>query len=145
MHTYTAVVNSLSAELCNCFAVRQAARRITRLYEKHLAEVDLTSAQFSILVTVQEVEGITMSELADALGMERTTLVRALKPLERRHWIRTSKGSTPRQLHLSLTPAGRRQKGLAEQRWHDAQSEFESAVGSERAQRMRRDLLNLSF
>jgi DNA-binding MarR family transcriptional regulator len=145
MHTYNGIVSPLSTELCNCFAVRQAARRITRLYERHLAEADLTSAQFSILVAVCEVEDITMSELADAMGMDRTTLVRALKPLERRQWIRTAKGSAPRQLHLSLTPAGRRQKAVAEQCWRAAQSEFEREVGSERAERMRRDLLDLSI
>jgi DNA-binding MarR family transcriptional regulator len=138
-------MNSSSTELCNCFAVRQAARRITRLYERHLAEVELTSAQFSILVAIQETDGITMSELAGTLGMERTTLVRALKPLERRHWIRTSKGPTPRQLHLSLTPSGVRQKVLAEQHWQAAQSEFERVVGPDRAERMRLELLNLSF
>ena len=138
-------MESSSAELCNCFAVRQAARRITRLYERHLSETGLTSAQFSILVTVGEREGITMAELAEAMGMDRTTLLRALKPLTRPGWVRASKGDAPRQLHLSLTAPGRRQQALAAQRWQAAQHEFENEVGRERAARLRRDLLHLPF
>jgi len=138
-------MESSSAELCNCFAVRQAARRITRLYERHLSEVRLTSAQFSILVAVGEREGITMAQLAQAMGMDRTTLLRALKPLTRQSWVRASRGDAPRQLRLSLTASGRRQKALAAQRWRAAQHEFENEVGSERAARMRRDLLDLPF
>jgi hypothetical protein len=64
-------------DLCNCFAARQAARHITRLYEKHLAEADVTSAQFSILVVLDEKRRASMSEMADALVMDRTTLLRA--------------------------------------------------------------------
>jgi len=65
-------------ELCNCFAARQAARHLTRQYERHLSGAELTSAQFSILVAVEEAGEMTMNELADALVMDRTTLLRAL-------------------------------------------------------------------
>jgi hypothetical protein len=34
-------------ELCNCFAARQASRHLTKLYERHLADAEVTSAQFS--------------------------------------------------------------------------------------------------
>jgi len=44
------VRNTTLLNLCNCFATRQAARHVTRLYERHLAGADVTSAQYSILV-----------------------------------------------------------------------------------------------
>ena len=53
-------------ELCSCFAARQAARYLTKLYERHLADVELTSAQFSILVGLDEAGEMTMNELAAA-------------------------------------------------------------------------------
>src|SRR5215475_5555337 len=96
-------------ELCNCFTVRQAARRITRLYEKHLAAVQLTSAQFSILVLLAEQPQITMSALAAGMGMDRTTLLRAIKPLQREQLLLSQRSpEDPRQLLFSLSAAGRR-------------------------------------
>ena len=56
-------------EFCNCFAVRQAARHLTKLYERHLSGAQLTSAQFSILVALEEAGEMTMSELAKVIGL----------------------------------------------------------------------------
>lgn len=130
---------------CNCFAARQAARRITRLYERHLSDAGLTSAQFSILVLLEEKRQAAMVELAKVLGMDRTTLLRALKPLQRQHLIETRPGAADaRQLTLSLSAAGQRKLKHGMRLWQDAQREFESQVGSEQAARLRRDLLALS-
>ena len=130
---------------CNCFAARQAARRITRLYERHLSEAGLTSAQFSILVLLDERNRATMAELAKLLGMDRTTLLRALKPLQREHLIETRPSAADaRQLALSLSAAGLRRLRDAARLWRTAQSEFEAQVGSDHAARLRRDLLALA-
>jgi DNA-binding MarR family transcriptional regulator len=132
-------------ELCNCFAVRQAARHLTKHYERHLSGAELTSAQFSILAAIDGAGAMTMSELAKAMVMDRTTLVRAIKPLQQGELVisRPKEGS-PRQLSLSLSAAGGRRlkKGLA--LWAKAQEEFEAAIGSAEAARMRRELLAVS-
>lgn len=131
-------------DACNCFAARQAARRITRLYERHLAEAGLTSAQFSILVLLNEKGGSAMAGMAQTLGMDRTTLLRALKPLQREHLVETRPGARDtRRLALSLSAAGRRKLKRGMRLWQSAQREFEGQVGSERAARLRRDLLAL--
>jgi DNA-binding MarR family transcriptional regulator len=137
--------DSTRLSACNCFAARQAARRITRLYERHLSEAGLTSAQFSILVLLDEHTGATMAELARLLAMDRTTLLRALKPLQREHLVETRPSDTDaRQIALSLSAAGLRKLRDAARLWRTAQAEFESRVGSEHAARLRRDLLALS-
>jgi len=133
-------------DLCNCFAARQAARHITRLYERHLAVADLTSAQFSILVVLDEKRRASMSDLADALVMDRTTLLRAVKPLQRDGFVTGKRGQgegDPRQVSLSLSAAGREKLKEAMTRWLSAQREFEAQVGPARAARMRSDLLTL--
>jgi DNA-binding MarR family transcriptional regulator len=133
-------------DLCNCFATRQAARHITRLYEKHLAEADVTSAQFSILVVLDEMRRASMSEMADLLVMERTTLLRAVKPLQRDGLVTAKRGDgegDPRQVSFSLTAVGRNKLKDAMTRWMSAQQEFEAQVGPARAARMRSDLLAL--
>jgi DNA-binding MarR family transcriptional regulator len=133
-------------DLCNCFATRQAARHITRLYEKHLAEADVTSAQFSILVVLDEKRRAPMSDLADALVMDRTTLLRAVKPLQRDGFVIAKRGDgegDPRQVTFSLTAAGRDKLKDAMTYWMSAQQEFEAQVGPTRAARMRTDLFAL--
>jgi DNA-binding MarR family transcriptional regulator len=130
---------------CNCFAVRQAARQVTKLYERHLAEADLTSAQFSILGALGEGGPMTMTDLAGILVMERTTLLRAMKPLQREDLLKsTSSSEDPRQLVFSLSAAGVRKLKEALPLWRKAQEEFEAEVGASEAARLRRSLLALA-
>jgi DNA-binding MarR family transcriptional regulator len=132
-------------EACNCFATRQAARHITRIYEKHLAGAHLTSAQFSILVSLDEKEDMSMNELSAALVMDRTTLLRALKPLQREGLLKNQPNKQDtRQLLLSLSTEGQRRLKMAVRLWRNAQTEFEEQVGRSRAARMRRDLMAVS-
>ena len=107
--------------------------------------MQLTSAQFSILVLLDEKAEMTMHELAGAMVMDRTTLLRAIKPLQREGLLRSRPNeSDARQLLLSLSPAGQRKLKEAMRRWQSAQREFEGQVGSARAARLRRDLLALA-
>jgi DNA-binding MarR family transcriptional regulator len=146
MHRYSGNVRkATNLDLCNCFATRQAARHVTRLYERHLAGAEVTSAQYSILVLLDEQRGMTMNELAAALVMDRTTLLRALKPLQRDGLVNSKRSeSDPRQLILALSAAGQRKLKEAARLWQRAQTEFETQVGSARAARMRSDLLALA-
>jgi DNA-binding MarR family transcriptional regulator len=132
-----------SLDDCYCFAARQAARRITRLYEKHLAPAGLTSAQFSILRTLKYRPNLTMSVLANDMGMDRTTLLRAVKPLKRDKLVITASGETDsRQITFSLSEQGQGKVDAALRLWQKAQSEFEEQVGKARASRLRRELLD---
>ena len=130
---------------CHCFAVRQAARQVTRLYERHLADAQLTSAQFSILGALHEGGPITMADLAGVLVMDRTTLLRAMKPLQREGFLKnTSSPADPRQLVFTLSPAGERKLKQALPLWNKAQEEFEAEVGPREAGQLRRSLLALA-
>jgi DNA-binding MarR family transcriptional regulator len=136
---------SKALSLCNCFAVRQAARQVTRQYERHFALAQLTSAQFSILVALSEEGRMTMLDLAKVLVMDRTTLLRAMKPLQREELLRSAASDAdPRQLVFSLSPAGERKLKQAIPLWTQAQEEFESAMGSREAGRLRIALLALA-
>ena len=130
---------------CNCFAIRQAARHVTRLYETHLAQAGLTSAQFSILGALGEAGPLTMADLASALVMDRTTLLRAMKPLQREDLLKSSAGAAdPRQLVFALSTAGERRLKEALPLWGKAQEEFEAEIGPRQAAQLRRGLLTLA-
>jgi DNA-binding MarR family transcriptional regulator len=138
------MTSSSALNLCNCFAIRQAARHVTKLYERHLGAAQLTSAQFSILVALGEAGQMTMAELAEALVMDRTTLLRAMKPLQRQELSRSaSSGEDPRQFVFRLSSAGERRLRQAMPLWVKAQEELEAEIGSRNATRLRRSLLEL--
>ena len=146
MHIYGEGMNGTSPlNACSCFATRQAARHVTRLYERHLARAHVTSTQFSILVLLGETPGMTMSELALAMVMDRTSLVRAIKPMQRDGWLTTERDTQEtRKLVLSLTALGHSKVREAMPLWEKAQQEFEGQVGPERAAQWRQDFLDMT-
>jgi DNA-binding MarR family transcriptional regulator len=124
--------------LCNCFASRKAARLITRLYEDRLATVGLTSTQLSILIYVDEIESASMKDLVEVLVMERTSVVRALQPLERDGLLAIGPHEEDaRRNVVRLTDAGRRKLVEAMPVWQAAQEEFERRFGAELASQLR--------
>ena len=68
---------------CNCLAIRQAARYVTQLYDRHLARSGLRTSQYGILARLKRLGATTINELAAELVMDRTTLGRNIRPLER--------------------------------------------------------------
>ncbi|WP_426122312.1 MarR family winged helix-turn-helix transcriptional regulator [Pararhizobium sp. PWRC1-1] len=131
-----------SIAACNCFAIRQAARFVSQLYERHYARAEITAAQFSLMVYIAEVGKAGMAEMAEAMVMDRTTLVRALKPLERDGYVVSEpEGKGSRKLLLSLSANGQQKLSEGVECWHAAQAEYAELVGVERADNLREMLL----
>ena len=130
---------------CNCFALRQAARYVTQIYERHLGQVGVTPAQFTILAKLSRRSNLTMVDLADEMVMDRTTLVRALKPLQRDGLVSVESAEHDARTHVfSLTKRGERLYGEAVQAWRAAQEEFEQKFGHARAKALRAELFSLT-
>ncbi|GAB7530221.1 MarR family winged helix-turn-helix transcriptional regulator [Pseudomonas sp. 3A(2025)] len=126
--------------LCHCHAVRRHARFLTRLYDRHLSVANLSISQFSILVQVSRNPDIAIAELAEAMVMERTTLVRALKPLQAEGLIHSRAEGPRAALRLSLSEQGGLKVKEARPFWLAAQQEYEDLVGAERAVSIRESL-----
>jgi DNA-binding MarR family transcriptional regulator len=133
-----------SPEHDDCFAVRQAARHLSQLYERHLCAAGLTPTQFSILGALGRESSLTMAELARSMVMERTTLVRALRPLLRSALVADAPGSGERRRRLALTAQGRTRLSAAHVHWRAAQDEFERRFGAQRAAWLRRELFRIT-
>jgi DNA-binding MarR family transcriptional regulator len=125
-------------EECTCLAVRQAARHITQLYDQHLAAAGLRTSQFSILVKLRRLGPITINALADVMVMDRTTLGRNILPLERDGLISVAPGVKDRRSkELRLTEAGAERLRAGYVGWKEAQRQFATAFGDERAAGLR--------
>jgi DNA-binding MarR family transcriptional regulator len=92
---------------CLCLHVQRAARSLARLFDEALRPVDLTNQQFSLLMSLNRPEPPPLGPVANLLGMDRTTLTAALKPLERRGLVVVTAGEKDRRNRLlAITPEG---------------------------------------
>ena len=107
---------------CRCLNAQREARQLARRYDAALKPVGLTSGQFAILASLNQPEPTPLSRVAEALGLERTTLTRNLQPLEDAKLVGTAPGSSDRRMrHLLLTAAGRDRLRMAMPLWREAQ------------------------
>jgi DNA-binding MarR family transcriptional regulator len=121
-------------ELCNCGALRQAARRVTKLYDDALSPIGLGVNQFSILARLSLVGPSTIQNLARLLVMDRSTLGHLLRPLEKRGLIKLEVSEQDRRSRMvALTQLGKAVVAKALPRWALAQRRFESTFGKEAA------------
>jgi DNA-binding MarR family transcriptional regulator len=128
----------LNRELCNCLALRQAARHVTQFYDQFLAAAGLRTTQFSILARLQRLGPMTISALAADLGMDRTTLGRNLQPLERQRLVAVVKGRADRRSReIRLTDTGAERLRTAVEGWVKAQARFEAVFGEQRSSELR--------
>ena len=92
---------------CLCLHVQRAARILARLFDEALRPLGLTNQQFSLLMSLNRPEPPTLGPVAELLGMDRTTLTAALKPLERRGLLQVQPDAKDRRSRrLSLTTEG---------------------------------------
>jgi DNA-binding MarR family transcriptional regulator len=108
-----------------------------------MAPAGVNSSQFSILSVVEHSPGITVAELAGALVMDRTTLVRALQPLQRSGLVVSEPPPRGHAHRLFVTQLGKAKLSEAFPLWSAAQQQFEAEFGKDRAQAMREILSGL--
>jgi len=119
---------------CYCLAARRRAREITRLYDRRLREYGLRSTQFSVLAILAMNDSMPLVKVANALGLERTTLTRSAVLLEKRGWIRSDASSDARMRPLRLTKSGRQKVERAFRGWKAAQQEAKRRFGADSIQ-----------
>lgn len=132
------------AATCACLQVRRAARAVTRLYDQTLRPVDLKITQFTVLIAVSLAGSLSITELAEHLGMERTTLTRNLRPLERRGVLEISPEGYRRVRTATITSAGRELVAQALPLWQKAQTALRVQLGPETWNVLERGLQQLA-
>jgi DNA-binding MarR family transcriptional regulator len=129
--------------ICNCLAVRQAARHVTQFYDRHMAAEGLRSTQYSIIARLDRTGPLTINQLAAFIVMDRTAMGRALRPLERDGLVTIAPGKDERTRVVRLTTAGKAKAKSAITHWRQAQKAFEASFGAEAATRLRSDLARM--
>ncbi|OLP18633.1 MarR family transcriptional regulator [Leptolyngbya sp. 'hensonii'] len=136
MHETTVPLNLAQLEeigtSCTCFNLRKASRAVTQFFDQELEPSGLLVTQFTILVAIAISGSGTISDLAQVLAMDRTTLTRNLKPLERDDFIQIEPGPDQRTRIVNLTETGQVALAQAIPLWETAQTHLIGKLGQER-------------
>jgi DNA-binding MarR family transcriptional regulator len=125
------------ARECPTVRARQASRALTRVYDDALRPVGLQMSQFSVLIAIASASGAgaTISALAGALLMDRTTLTRNLRPLERSGLVRVTRApGDARARQVVLTHRGEKMIELAYPLWEAALARVRRVLGARKLQ-----------
>ena len=130
---------------CNCLALRRAARGLARSYDEAFRPLDLNNGQFSTLTAIAGLQPAGIQALADCLGMDRTTVTAALKPLRRRGLVEVEVAENDqRGRGARLTRAGMALLEQAIPLWEAVQRSVSAQLGGvEMAHGFRRQLARL--
>lgn len=130
---------------CLCLHVQRAARSLARRFDEALRPLGLTSGQFSLLIALNRPESAAMGSVARLLGMDRTTLTAALKPLQRRGLVAAGTDAADRRSRLlKLTRAGRALLEKAVPVWQRTHAEIDRALAGHTPDRLRSALRRLA-
>src|SRR5215470_10328175 len=117
---------------CACFDLRRATRAISRMYDDFMRDAGLNITQYSLLRVISTERELSISTLGRYMVMDRTSITRALAPLERDGLIHSRPGADKRIRIVSVTNKGRKLVEDAEPKWHQAQEVLLETIGEDR-------------
>lgn len=130
---------------CLCLHLQRAARTLARLFDEALRPLGLTNQQFSLLMSLNRPEPPSIAPVAKLLGMDRTTLTAALKPLERRGLVTVSPGDKDRRSRLlAITPEGTALLARAMPIWQRTHDAVDTRLTAIEPAKLRQALLAMS-
>jgi DNA-binding Lrp family transcriptional regulator len=79
------------------FRFRRIQNEMSRRFKQRIARVDVNPGMFSAMALIQANPGLSQSELAAEIGMDRATVVALLDALEKNGWARRTRDSVDRR------------------------------------------------
>ncbi len=132
MHIMAKELNLSAMENCVCFNLRWVTRAVTQFFDAELRRHGIRPTQTPILAALTARSAWTMAELSDWLGMDRTTLVRNLRPLERDGLLKANGKGRGGKVTLAITPKGKSALAKLMPEWRVVQRKVIKTLGEER-------------
>lgn len=132
-------------DTCLCLHVQRAARALARRFDDALRPFALTNGQFSLLMSLNRPTPPPMASVAELLGMDRTTLTAALKPLQRRRLLTVTRNQADHRARIiELTTKGRNLLVRSVKVWRKTHQAVESQLPDRQPNRLRKNLRAVS-
>ena len=129
---------------CLFSTVRRASRAVTALYDHALEATGLKTTQFSLLRKARRMGEPSITALADATGLDRSTLGRNLRVLARHGFVRLGPGGDERTKSVRVTAKGARHLEAATPLWEEAQARLAASLGPEKRKALLRIAADLT-
>jgi DNA-binding MarR family transcriptional regulator len=113
---------------CLCFALRQASRAVSRLYDEELRGVGLRTTQYSLLRLLARAGQVRQGDLSGLASLDETTLTRNLRPLIDAGWVAVRSGADRREKRVMITEAGTAKLAQARPAWERAQGRLRALL-----------------
>ena len=135
----------LRIDQCNCFAMRKAARQISRFYDAHLEPSGVRITQFLTLTALSQLGSAAINALAERLDIERTAMGKMVDFLQRDGLVTIKPSPTDgRSRLIELTEKGRHLQKKAAPLWEEAQRQFKHLNGATRITALRQRLAEMT-
>lgn len=121
---------------CYCMLLRDAARKATAIYDESLAPAGISVAQFRLLRIVERQGAMSLTELGRLAELDRSTIGRNARLLERLDLVRLRSGADQRESKVILAEGGRRALATAAPLWEEAQERIEASLGTDAEERL---------
>ena len=125
-------VKPLHTIQCACTNLKMAARIVGRVYDTALGTAGVNATQYAILINTHRYQPISQMRLANHLGLERTTLYRAVEILAGNGWLTATPTGAGVTKVLELTPRGAQIAAQAQRGWDTVQQGFLHTFGAAR-------------
>lgn len=130
----------LDLKNCLCANTRKTDRALSRVYDQALRPTGLTASQFAVLSVLSEVAPLRISDLAQVMVMDQTTVTRNVALLKKLGMVRTVATDDKRTRAVSLTDQGHQTHARAVPLWSRVQADLSASLGPERLGRFLEDL-----
>lgn len=114
---------------CYCINLRNAASVVSDIYDSHLKAFGLTVRQYSLLTCLGQIGEASTTYLAEYVSLDRTSVVRLIKPLLERGLIEDLAESGKRDRRLHLSEKGKELLEQAKPEYKKAHHEIEDKLG----------------
>lgn len=114
---------------CMSFNLKKATRAVQNLFDRAFKPIGLEGTQYTVLAHIFIAEPITLTKLADLMYVDRTTLGRNLKPLEKKELIEIKPGDDRRSKQIMITDHGRKVLAQALPIWKETHEQIKALLG----------------
>lgn len=123
---------------CYCSLLRTATRKIGAVYDDALTPLGINIAQYSLLRIIQRRQQVSFTELGRVAELDRSTVGRNVRVLERMALVETGRGEDDqREAVVTLTVRGTQVLEAAAPLWDECQREIETRLGSAKVKALR--------
>ena len=115
---------------CYCTNLRRSANAVSDLYDRELKPSGLTAPQYYLMINLSRLGSANITHWAEHVGLERSTMVRNIRPLEARGLITQTDGHGKT---YALTGDGKAALDAAIPMWTEAQRKLRDYLGGDDA------------